>query len=115
MNGFVTSFCAICTDDTGPFVRRPLGRDDALVVICESCDTETPRVRGATERGYEPTGGMLSTVEVTRGSRTVMGDAEYEKQVRLDQHAGMCAPPSAQQPDTAPQLATHIARGGRRL
>ena len=36
----MSAFCAICTDDRGPFVQRPLGRDGALVTVCHDCDEE---------------------------------------------------------------------------
>lgn len=36
-------FCAHCTTYTGPFVQRPLGKNDGLVTICIPCDQEHPR------------------------------------------------------------------------
>lgn len=30
-------FCAVCTSDRGPFTRHPLGKDNALVLVCERC------------------------------------------------------------------------------
>lgn len=33
-------FCAICTSERGPFSRHPLGKGDALVNVCERCDSE---------------------------------------------------------------------------
>lgn len=48
------SFCAICTGEAGPFVKRPLGKDNGLVSVCASCDEEAPRHITGPERGYEP-------------------------------------------------------------
>lgn len=39
-------FCAICTEPPPPgtaLVKRPLGRDAALVLVCTDCDTLHPR------------------------------------------------------------------------
>jgi len=43
-------FCAICTDPISAGTssnkiprRAPLGRDGAMVDVCEACDTEHPR------------------------------------------------------------------------
>jgi uncharacterized small protein (DUF1192 family) len=47
------SFCAICTDDRGPFTRRPLGKDEALVDVCRDCDEEPAKIKHGPERGYE--------------------------------------------------------------
>jgi hypothetical protein len=41
----VSGFCAICTSERGPFVRRPLGRGDALVSVCADCDDEPARTK----------------------------------------------------------------------
>lgn len=35
-------FCAVCTGDVGPFDRRPIGKNDALVVVCKGCDEDPP-------------------------------------------------------------------------
>lgn len=47
-------FCAICTSDRGPFVRRPLGRGDALVNVCADCDEQPAREVRGPELAYEP-------------------------------------------------------------
>lgn len=31
-------FCAICTSERGPFSMQPLGRNDAMVSVCEACN-----------------------------------------------------------------------------
>lgn len=36
----MSRFCAICTSDRGPFVRRPLGKGNAAVAVCLECDGE---------------------------------------------------------------------------
>lgn len=48
----MSAFCAVCTSERGPFVRRPLGRDNALVSVCAKCDDEAPRAYSSV-RGYE--------------------------------------------------------------
>lgn len=48
------AFCAICTNARGPFARRPLGRDNALVTVCRACDDEPARAVTGPDRGYEP-------------------------------------------------------------
>lgn len=47
------SWCAICTSERGPFERRPLGKGNALVLVCRECDEEPAKVRLGPERGYE--------------------------------------------------------------
>jgi hypothetical protein len=107
----VGSFCALCASERGPFVQRPLGRDDAMVAVCASCDGDMPAARPI-ERGYEPTGGLLSGAESTRGARKAMGERNYEKSAHLEMHAGLYNPPSPQGPDTAGVV--HDARRSRR-
>jgi hypothetical protein len=48
------SFCAICGDDiVGVPRREPLGRDDAMVAVCDDCATEAPREARGPDRGYQ--------------------------------------------------------------
>jgi len=48
------AFCALCADDAPGIVlvRRPLGRNDAMVSVCKDCDEEPPRAVHGPERGY---------------------------------------------------------------
>lgn len=39
----MTRMCAVCLSQTPPFRKRPLGRNDALVDVCATCDDEHPR------------------------------------------------------------------------
>lgn len=87
-------WCAICTDEHGPFVQRPLGRNDGMVSICAGCDTVPPRAVPSSDRSYEPSGGALSVREITDAMRAKMGDTEYAKQTRLELQAGLFVPPS---------------------
>lgn len=50
--------CAICAHDirAGEARHAPLGKDDALVVICATCDDETPQHLHGPDRNYEPDG-----------------------------------------------------------
>lgn len=36
-------FCALCTSERGPFRKRALGRNDAIVDVCQECDETHPR------------------------------------------------------------------------
>jgi hypothetical protein len=66
------SFCAICCDEKGPFVRRPLGKDDALVFVCTDCDSETPREKFGPELAYEaPELGQAFRREVNTKERKI--------------------------------------------
>lgn len=50
----LNAFCAICGDDiVGVARREPLGKDDALVNVCDECSTQTPREMHNHERGYQ--------------------------------------------------------------
>lgn len=50
----MTPFCAICTETvTEPIRRAPLGRNDAMVIVCVDCDSARPRERGPSN--YVPT------------------------------------------------------------
>lgn len=42
-----TGFCAVCTSERGPFTRSPIGKDDARVLVCESCATPAFEMRSA--------------------------------------------------------------------
>lgn len=46
------TFCANNPDHRGPFVQRPIGRNDALLTICVSCDEDKP-VAWDRDRGYD--------------------------------------------------------------
>lgn len=85
------TFCAVCTSDRGPFVARPLGRNDALVSVCVSCDSDTPRARRRRpiERGYQPAGGLLSRAEIDAGGRRLLGDEGWRQANELEVQSGM--------------------------
>ena len=65
------SFCAICTSERGPFVSRPLGKNDALVAVCAECDEEPMHVRLGPERGYEIREGVSAATIRERASRLI--------------------------------------------
>jgi len=71
------SFCAICTDETTDLVKRPLGKDDALVNVCNDCDTTKPVAKMGPERGFEPSGGSLNTAAINRGASNVFGAEKF--------------------------------------
>jgi hypothetical protein len=79
------SFCAICTSPRGPFVREPLGRDNALVSVCSECVTEPARAETGPDRSYEPTGGLLKTEDAVAGARRAMGDERYDIAHRIEE------------------------------
>ena len=82
-------FCAICTDETSDLVARPLGKDDALVSICRSCDEDRPATAVDGTRGYEFREGLPTRKEMDRGARLVMGDERYERDAAFEIRAGM--------------------------
>lgn len=69
------SFCAICADDNGPFVLRPLGKKDALVNVCRDCDEEPAVTKTGPERGYEIQEGM-STADFADRLRGFLADTD---------------------------------------
>lgn len=73
-------FCAVCTGQRGPFARRPLGKGDAMVDVCASCDGDAPVARYH-DRGYE------MPPEVQRIGRTVDAFAAAANRVTGDDAA----------------------------
>jgi hypothetical protein len=71
-------FCAICTSDVGPFVTRPIGKDDALVRVCAACDDDPPRAVFGPERPYEGAGPAMGRQEMSLALRRFAGDERYE-------------------------------------
>lgn len=71
------SFCAICTDEAATLVRRPLGKNDALVSVCLDCDTTKPVAKMGPERGFEPSGSPLSNADINRGASNVFGAERF--------------------------------------
>jgi len=63
--GHVRLFCAICTNDIrSPIPKRaPLGKNGALVNVCDDCHDEPAREKRGPVRGYESNEGM-SNVEM---------------------------------------------------
>jgi hypothetical protein len=54
MGGMANAFCAICGDDiVGVPRRESLGKDDAMVAVCDDCATEVPREARGPDRGYQ--------------------------------------------------------------
>ena len=53
------AFCAICTDESTSLVARALGRNDAIVWVCQECDSTKPVAR-CSDRGYESPGERLN-------------------------------------------------------
>ena len=49
----MSPFCAVCTRPCATYVREPLGRNDALVIVCSRCATEAvvPKDPIAAKRG----------------------------------------------------------------
>lgn len=67
--------CALCTAAIvgDAFTREPLGKNDALVVVCPDCSSAPIIARRGPDHAYEPNGGLLSTSDVAhlRTSRKV--------------------------------------------
>lgn len=54
----MSAFCAVCCADiVGEPLRRPLGKGDAMVNACASCDEDKPIAR-SNQRDYEPRPGL---------------------------------------------------------
>jgi len=69
------TFCAICTDDDGPFTQRPLGRNGAMVSICSSCDTEPAREKQGPALGVSiPDDARMSCKLMRKQIGTKLGD-----------------------------------------
>lgn len=68
-------FCAICADDSGPFVPRPLGKNDAIVNVCRDCDEEPAVTKNGPERGYEIQEGM-STKDFAESLREFLAETD---------------------------------------
>lgn len=68
------TFCAICASTRPPFVRLPLGKDDALVSVCHACDDEPARYKTGPELAYE-------APEITTPFRAAV-DAAHERIVQ---------------------------------
>jgi hypothetical protein len=81
------SFCAICTDATGPFVTRPIGRNDALVRICVSCDGDSPAADDGPDRGYEMRDGMSQHEMNRRLAATGASPVRFANPVELLRNA----------------------------
>lgn len=88
MTAIAKPFCANCTEETGPFVMRPIGKNNGLVRICTSCDSDPPVAKTGPDRSYEPTGGTLSAAESTAGMRRAMGK-DAAKEAALTKHYTM--------------------------
>ena len=69
------AFCAICVDEKGPFVRRPLGKNNALVTVCVGCDEEKPRARNTT-RGYVAPQTAMNSRDVNERARKAARDVD---------------------------------------
>lgn len=52
----MSAFCALCTSDVGPFIKRPFGKGDAFVDVCAGCDTDHPNTGRYSFGGGRTTG-----------------------------------------------------------
>ena len=68
--------CAICAEDRVGCTQQPLGRGNALVWVCPSCNNDAPVASHGPERGYEPSGsiGNLGRA-VTKAAKRIQGSA----------------------------------------
>ena len=80
----VTPFCAVCTSDLAPFSREPLGKNDAMVLVCVACSTHAIRVVDGPHRGYEPTGGLLRVEDARDGMVRAIGRETAERAGRIE-------------------------------
>lgn len=89
-------FCAICTDECSGDRKAPLGRNDAMVVVCSDCDTLPARTVDGPDRTYQPSGGLPSYKESQRGIETALG-ADYKRLTRLENAVAMTPAPATDQ------------------
>ena len=85
----VAALCAVCADDlsVGSVVRvAPLGRGNALVNVCEDCDTGEVRARDS-ERAYES--------PESKGNAAALIDAAYKRLGIRGVPADECLSPAA--------------------
>lgn len=67
--GRCDAFCALCLDTIAGTPRQePLGRNDALVNVCDDCATQRPLSKFGPEAGYEANDPRVSADDA-RGSR----------------------------------------------
>lgn len=99
-------FCAICTDECSGDRKAPIGRDDAMVVVCSDCDTLPPREKYGPERAYESTGGLLSAAESTAGMRRARGSADA-RLTKLDHQAFVNLPEAVTKAEADIAAVTH--------
>ncbi len=72
----MSQFCSICTSTRGPFTTQQL--DGHGVTVCAACDEPAFEKRGP-ERGYEPTGGLLTRDVVTQAAKKLLGEERYAR------------------------------------
>lgn len=71
------SFCASCAADIPTGLERfaPIGKNDAMVRICPSCDGDTPREARGFQRGYEGGGSFGGLFRKVRDAKKrLVGD-----------------------------------------
>lgn len=104
-------FCAICGTEGEIAVIASLGPGEPAVRQCTACQ-EPARALYGPERTYEGAGGHLGTAELTSAMHRVMGDVEYERQMRDNDHRSR-APAPAADADTI-EWVNHVREGQRR-
>lgn len=108
-------FCALCTDQIlgeQPH-REPLGRNGAMVNVCDSCHTEPAREKRGPERAYDGAGPSLSREAVSTGARKVMGAKRYQDKLEAAVRRGITPSLPRDQGDIV--MEQHIHEGKRRV
>lgn len=106
-------FCAICADDVEHPRMRPLGRNDALVAVCPSCDEDPAVTRYGPERGFVPNGGLPRAGEATEGMHRARG-ADDERLTKRDRELFLAFPPQKSQEELDIMAVVHEGLRRRR-
>jgi len=86
-------FCAVCGSDIASETPRtaPLGKNGAMVHVCDACMDERPREKRGPERGYEGAGVSVATFGKDLGEalRKKVGDVEYDAMMERERQQGV--------------------------
>ena len=87
------SFCAVCTSDRGPFTEQPLGKNDALVLVCNRCSTVEPNQGKRSRRVIvkEITDPRHAQIKAHRQRLTDEGLCMYGRNHGPKKHGRLCA------------------------
>ncbi len=106
--------CAICVAECAGDRKAPLGRNDAMVIVCSDCDTLPARAYTGPDRSYEPTGGLPSYRESQCGIEKALGK-DYKRLTRLENAVAMTPAPPTDAADLARFESREALRRSQRI